>query len=103
MKFLALTIETKAGEQEQHDIKVAKCEDHQDPQHVGDAVAKEQFGGFWDECCSGFNTDYNLWHNCIDQQEITEEEYNVLSKYVDCSIFTDEELAKVQKEMEESE
>jgi hypothetical protein len=103
MKYLVVTLETKAGDHEQEDVKVAKCRKGQDPDHVCDAIAKAQFEGYWDKWCCGFNTNSYLWHNNGGYKEITRKEYNVLSKYVESFIFTDKELKDVQEEMKESE
>ena len=103
MKYLVVSIETKAGDHSQEDVKLAKCVKGQNPDHVCDAVAKAQFGGYWDEWCSGFNTDCYLWHNNAGFKEITRKEFNVLSKYVDVHMFTNKELKEVQNEMKESE
>lgn len=101
MKYLLVNIETYAGDHHQDNNHLAIAEDHQKDSEVGDAVAKFQFCGYWDDSCSGFNTDCYLWHRVAygGIKEISKGKFNQLKGYLQVHRFSDDELEKVQREM----
>lgn len=103
MKHLLVKITTYAGDHYQEDSHIAICKDGQKPSHIGDAIAKGIFNSPWDEWCGGFNTDDYLWHRRLREEEITEEQFKTMEGLIQTWQFSDEELAEVQKEMEEGE